>query len=377
MKKTPTNRNLNVAKATKQDEFYTQYEDIQNEIEACLKFDPDTFYNKIVYCNCDNPFESNFFKYFATNFNKLGLKQLITTCYDGSLIDCQETLFPEYERGNDKYLKHKAIAVILNYVKDENDDGTVDLADVELFLKKNEAIQIALKGNAYYPAGDFRSPECIEFLKQADIIVTNPPFSLFRKYIALLMKHKKKFLIIGNINAITYKEVFPLIKENKIWFKLGFTNGYAYFRIPTKTRQNFSDGVYDESTGIVKFGNVGWFTNLDYGRRHEKLQLMTMADNLKFSKHKEIRGKTAYDRYSNYNAIDVPYTDAIPSDYDGTMGVPITFIDKYNPEQFEILGCGNGVTQDTNGIYGRRSYLNGKVTYKRLFIRHRRSTKDI
>ena len=192
MRKTPTNRNLNVAKATKQDEFYTQYEDIQNEIEACLKFDPDTFRNKIVYCNCDDPFESNFFKYFATNFNKLGLKKLISTSYDDSFITRQETLFQEYEGGDDKRQKHKAIAVILDYVKDENDDGTVDIADVELFLKKNNAVQIALKGNAYYPPGDFRSPECIEFLKQADIIVTNPPFSLFRKYIALLVKHKEK-----------------------------------------------------------------------------------------------------------------------------------------------------------------------------------------
>jgi hypothetical protein len=376
MRKEPTNRNLNVAKATKQDEFYTQYEDIQNEIEACLRFDPDTFRDKTVYCNCDDPFESNFFKYFAINFNRLGLKQLITTCYDGSLIVCQETLFSEYEDENDDIEKRKAIAVILEHVEDENGDGSVDLTDVELFLKRNEATQIVLKGSAYYPAGDFRSPECVEFLKQADIIVTNPPFSLFRKYIALLMKHEKKFIIVGNINAITYKEVFPLIKENKIWFRLGFSNGYAYFRIPTKTRRDFSDGVYDESTGLVKFGNVGWFTNLDYGRRRERLSLMTMEHNLRFSKHKEIRGKAAYDRYDNYDAIEVPYTDAIPSDYDGVMGVPITFIDKYNPEQFEILGC-SGVTQDTNGIYGSGTYLNGKETFKRLFIRHRHSSKDV
>jgi len=370
------NRSLNNARAAKQDEFYTQYVDIQKEIEAYLEFDPDTFRDKIVFCNCDDPFESNFFKYFALNFNKLGLKQLITTSYDGSPIAGRETLFPEYEEGNDKRQRPKALAVIVDQVKDENGDGAVDIADVDLFLKSNKAARIALKGSNGYAGGDFRSPECVEFLKQADVVVTNPPFSLFREYIAQLVEHEKKFLIIGNLNAVTYKEVFPLIKDNKIWLGSGFANGNAYFSIPTQNRRDFADGVYDESTGLVKFRNVRWFTNLDHGRRHEELPLMTMADNLKFSRHKEIRGKTAYDRYDNYGAIEVPYTDAIPSDYEGVMGVPISFLDKYNPDQFEILGCNRGVEQDPNGIYGRASYLNGKETFKRIFIRHRQPAKE-
>jgi hypothetical protein len=375
------NKGLGAARAAKQDEFYTQYIDIQKEVEAYLEFDPDTFRNKVIYCNCDDPFESNFFKYFAVNFNKLGLKKLISTSYDGSPIAGQGTLFPEYDEGNGQRQKPKALAVIIDQVKDENGDGAVDITDVELFLKRNKAARIALKGSADYPGGDFRSPECVDFLKQADIVVTNPPFSLFRQYVAQLVEHGKKFLIIGNKNAITYKEVFPLIKENKIWLGSGFTNGNAYFSIPTKTRRNFADGVYDESTGLVKFRNVGWFTNLDHGRRHEKLPLMTLADNLKFSKHKEIRGKAAYDRYDNYDAIEVPYTDAIPSDYDGAMGVPITFLDKYNPEQFEILSSNDfrrheNVPYKEHGlIKDKESAINGKPTYVRILIRHRHPAK--
>jgi hypothetical protein len=377
------NQSLNAARAAKQDEFYTQYVDIQKEIEAYLEFNPDTFRDKIVYCNCDDPFESNFFKYFALNFNKLGLKQLITTSYDGSPIAGRGTLFPEYEEENGKSKKPRALAVVLDQVKDENGDGAVDITDVELFLKNNKAARIALKGSNDYAGGDFRSPECVEFLKQADIVVTNPPFSLFREYIAKLVEHEKKFIIIGNKNAITYKEVFPLIKENKIWLGSGFTNGNAYFSIPTKTRLDFADGVYDESTGLVKFRNVGWFTNLDHGRRHEKLPLMTMADNLKFSKHKKIRGKAAYDRYDNYDAIEVPYTDAIPSDYDGAMGVPITFLDKYNPDQFEILSSNDfrrheNVPYKEHGlIKDKESAINGKPTYVRILIRHRHPTKEV
>ncbi len=332
------NRGLSAAKAAKQDEFYTQYVDIQKEVEAYLEFDPDTFRGKVVYCNCDDPFESHFFKYFAANFNKLGLRKLVTTSYDGSPIAGQLALFPEYDEGNGKRQRPKAMAVILDQVKDEDGDGAANVTDVELFLQRNQAARIALKGNDKYPGGDFRSPECIALLKQADIVVTNPPFSLFREYVAQLVEHGKKFLIIGPKNAITYKEFFPLIKDTKLWLGTGFANGNAYFSIPAGSGREYSDGVYDESTGLVKFRNVGWFTNLDHGRRHEELPLMTMADNLRFSKHKEIKGKAAYDRYDNYDAIEVPFTDAIPSDYDGAMGVPITFLDKYNPDQFEILG---------------------------------------
>jgi hypothetical protein len=332
------NRNLAAAKAAKQDEFYTQYVDIQKEVEAYLEFDPDTFRGKVVYCNCDDPFESNFFKYFAANFNKLGLKKLVTTSYDGSPIAGQGTLFPEYIEGNGKRQKPKALAVILDHVKDEDGDGAANVTDVELFLKRNKAARTALKGTEEYPGGDFRSPECVALLKEADIVVTNPPFSLFREYVGQLMEQKKRFLVIGPKNAVTYKEIFPLIKDTELWLGAGFANGNAYFSIPSDGGREFAEGVYDASTGLVKFRNVGWYTNLDHGRRHQELPLMTMEDNLRFSRHREIKGKAAYDRYDNFDAIEVPFTDAIPSDHDGMMGVPITFLDKYNPDQFEILG---------------------------------------
>jgi hypothetical protein len=368
------NRTLANAKVAKQDEFYTQYDDIQREVEAYLEYDPNTFRDKVVYCNCDDPFESNFFKYFATNFNRLGLKRLITTSYDGSPIAGQGVLFPEYDADNGNRPRPKALAVVIDRVQDEDGDGAVNITDVEVFLRRNNAARIPLKGNDKYPGGDFRSPECIEFLKQADIVVTNPPFSLFREYVAQLIEHGKKFLIIGNKNAITYKEIFPLIKENKIWLGVGFANGNAYFSIPANRVREFSPGVYDETTGLVKFRNVGWFTNLDHGRRHQELQLMTMADNLRYNK--KLRGTMAYQRYDNYDAIEVPFTEAIPSDYDGAMGVPITFLDKYNPEQFEILGAteseGRGFS---NGLWrggAAQALVNGQRVYKRIFIRHRR-----
>lgn len=371
------NSSLHSAKAAKQDEFYTQYVDIQKEVEAYLEFDPATFRGKVVYCNCDDPFESNFFKYFAANFNKLGLKKLICTSYDGSPIAGQGTLFPEYQEGNGKRQKPKAVAVVLDQVRDEDGDGATDLDDVERFLKHNKAARRALNADGKYPGGDFRSAECVALLKEADIVVTNPPFSLFREYVAQLVEHGKRFLIIGPKNALTYKEIFPLIKDTVLWLGAGFANGNAYFSVAGDRGREFADGVFDASTGLVKFRNVGWFTNLDHGRRHERLPLMTMEDNLKFSKHKEIKGKAAYDRYDNYDAIEVPFVDAIPSDYDGAMGVPITFLDKYNPEQFEILGAteseGKGFS---NGLWlggPAQAVVQGKKVYKRLFIRHRRA----
>ena len=229
------NLGLSKAKRSKQDEFYTQYVDIQKEIEAYLEFDPDTFRSKVVYCNCDDPFESNFFKYFAANFNKLGLKKLVTTSYDGSPIAGQGTLFPEYNQGNGKRQKPKALAVILDRVKDEDGDGAANVTDVELFLKRNKAARIALKADEKYPGGDFRSPECIALLKEADIVVTNPPFSLFREYVARLMDHGKKFLIIGNIQAITYVEIFQLIKADKIWMGVTSSVGIRW-RKPAAAR---------------------------------------------------------------------------------------------------------------------------------------------
>lgn len=391
------NRSLHAAKTAKQDEFYTQYIDIQKEVEAYLEFDPDTFRGKAVYCNCDDPFESNFFKYFAANFNKLGLKKLITTSYDGSPIAGQGTLFPEYNEGNGKRQKPKALAVILDQVKDEDGDGAADVNDVELFLKRNKAARTALKADDQYPGGDFRSAECIALLKQADIVVTNPPFSLFREYVAQLVEYGKKFLIIGSKNAITYKEIFPLIKENKMWVGAGFAKGNAYFSIPPDRAREFANGVYDKSTGLVKFRNVGWFTNLDHGRRHQKLPLMTLEENLRFSKHKEVKGKKAYDRYANYDAIEVPFTDAIPSDYDGVMGVPISFLDKHSPDQFEIVGTTESNHPDNAcrtrvytskecrdayrklfgkpGVYDLNAsgVVDGVKVFKRVLIRHRRA----
>lgn len=332
------NSNLTNAKREKNDEFYTQYPDIQKEIEAYLEFDPDTFKNKAIYCNCDDPFESNFFRYFVLNFKRLGLKKLITTSYKPSPIaNTQLGLF-----GDDKTIasakgrpKITANKFIINEVGDVDGDGSFNLSDIAEQLKAN-------KNNEWTPLdddGDFRSQECIELLKQSDIVVTNPPFSLFREYVKQLFDYDKKFVIIANMNAITYKEIFPLIKENKLWLGNGFHAGNAYFATPN-VRSDFASGVYDEKTGLVKFRNCHWFTNLDHGRRHQALKLMTMADNLKFNK--KMQDKKAYDKYDNYNAIEVPYTDTIPSDYAGVMGVPISFLDKYNPDQFEIVGFTSG-----------------------------------
>ena len=394
------NSSLQAARAAKKDEFYTQYVDIQKEVEAYLEFDPDTFRGKVVYCNCDDPFESNFFKYFAANFNKLGLKKLISTSYDGSPIAGQGTLFPEYNEGNGKRQKPKALAVILDHVKDEDGDGAANVTDVELFLKRNEAARKALQGDTY-PGGDFRSPECVELLKQADIVVTNPPFSRFKEYVAQLVDHGKKFLIIGNMQALTYKEVFPLIKADKLWMGVTIHSGDREFRVPDHYPLNAAGYRVDENgVKYIRVKGIRWYTNLDHGRRHQRLPLMTIEDNLRFSKHKEIKGKPAYERYENYDAIEVPFTDAIPSDYGGAMGVPITFLDKYNPDQFEIVGTLD--SSDPNNPYRTRWYsaqdqkdafvrrfgkpgsfplnmsgvINDVKVYKRVLIRHRtRPTK--
>ena len=364
------NKNLTNAKRAKNDEFYTQYGDIQKEIGAYLDFNPDVFKGKVVYCNCDDPFESNFFKYFVLNFNKLGLKQLITTSYVPSPIT--GTLFPLSEiEGLKKSIRKQPFKIEINEVKDLNNDGAINLQDIECLLRQNQNATTLLKGN-----GDFRSNECIELLKQADIVVTNPPFSLFREYVKQLFDYNKKFVIIGSMNAITYKEIFPLIKENKMWLGNGFNAGNAYFFTPNA--REYASGVLDDKTGLVKFRNCHWFTNLDHGRRHQSLPLMTMEENLKYSKHKEIKGKKAYDKYDNYNAIEVPFTDSIPSDYKGVMGVPISFLDKYNPDQFEIVSSNDyrlndsipykehGLIKDKDGV------INGKPTYVRVLIKHKK-----
>ena len=376
------NSGLQQAKNQKLDEFYTQYSDIQKEIESYLEFDANTFRDKVVYCNCDDPFESNFFKYFAANFNTLGLKRLITTSFDGSPIAGQGELFPEYNEGNGKRLKPKAVAVILDAVKDEDGDGAANIEDVKLFLKRNKAARKALKSDDTYAGGDFRSSDCVSLLKQADIIVTNPPFSLFREYVAQLVQHQKKFLIIGNTNSITYKEIFPLIKANKLW--LGSTNFNVgmFFEVPDHwTRFHHIDPQSGKK--LARVSTSCWFTNIDHGRRHQPLQLMTMDENLRFSKN--LKGKKQYDRYDNYDAIEVGTYKEIPSDFKGAMGVPITFLDKYNPEQFEILGCFEGGTHGEElgavksievSSAGRELLWNGPIVnrtrlYKRIVIRHR------
>lgn len=324
--------NLADAKKAKNDEFYTQYRDIQKEIEAYLEYDQDVFRGKVVYCNCDDPFESNFFRYFVLNFNKLGLKQLITTSYKPSPIaNTQLSLF-----GDDKTLikakgrpKVNANKFIINEVADIDGDGEFNLKDVAKALKINKNNEwIPLEGD-----GDFRSDECIELLKKSDIVVTNPPFSLFREYIKQLFEYSKKFVIIGNKNTLTNKEIFPLFKENRMWSgKTGWSGGLWFVTMDGSDVDKVVDGVNMKNVPAI------WLTNLDHGRRHQPIPLMTMEENLKYSKHKEIKGKKAYDKYDNYDAIEVPYTDSIPSNYSGLMGVPVTFLDKYSPEQFDILG---------------------------------------
>lgn len=384
------NRNLTKAKNAKNDEFYTQYADIEKEINAYLDYDPDVFRGKTILLPCDDPEWSNFTKYFAQNFERFGLKKLVSTSYAVESkkykTGYQPTLFETRAPYFDK-AKTRINGKIFTLIRDRSGDGKIDVDDLEWHY---------LNGD-----GDFRSAEIMALRDEADVIITNPPFSLFREFLAWIVEAEKQFVIIGNMNAITYKEVFPLIKEDKMWLGNGFQGGNAYFSTPFA--ENYGDGVYYAETGLVKFRNVNWFTNLDHGRRHQPLPLMTMADNLKFSKHKQIKGKQAYDRYDNYDAIEVPFTDAIPSDYDGAMGVPVSFLDKYCPEQFEILGTSdNGIVDDkfkkTPGLTkkfvddyyqagGTGTYKEGnptagyyenniaKMAYKRIFIRHRKSKK--
>lgn len=346
------------AKRNKKDEFYTQLPDI----EAEMRHYREQFRGKTVFCNCDDPYESNFFKYFAMNFNFFGLKKLMATCYTGSPVAGEQLRLFDVDgldvKSTDTKLPYK---IEISEVNDENRDGAVGLTDVEFLLKNGKNILTLLKGD-----GDFRSKECIDLLKEADIVVTNPPFSLFREYVAQLIQYEKKFVIIGSKNAITYKDIFKLIQENKIWLGYGFPNGNAFFRIPAEFSREWANGVYNPETGLVKFRNVGWFTNLDVEKRHEDLILY---------KHYT---PTEYPRYVNYDAIEVSKTAEIPCDYDGKMGVPITFLDKYNPEQFEIIGSSRFVGRRMSefakkGTYvggGIRFYLpNGDGTYRCLYDR--------
>ena len=335
------NNALSAAKNVKNDEFYTQFADIEKEMNAYLEYDENVFRGKTVLLPCDDPEWSNFTLYFAQNFEKLGLKKLISTSYaieskKYKIQDWQPTLF-EQQAPWFNVDKSKINGKIFVLDHDTNKNGRIDIEDLEWKY---------LEGD-----GDFRSDEIIRLRDEADFIITNPPFSLFREFLAWIMEAKKKFVIIGNMNAITYKEVFPLLKENKVWLGNGFHAGNAYFRvIDTTDVGKYANGVFDESTGLVKFRNCCWFTNIEHGRRHEPLSLMTMQQNLRFSKHREIK-ELGYQQYDNYDAIEIPYTDAIPNDYKGVMGVPISFLDKYCPEQFEILGITKTWFGGANKIY--------------------------
>ena len=319
------NTNLANAKTAKNDEFYTQYADIQKEINAYLDYNPDVFRNKTVLLPCDDPEWSNFTKFFAQNFQLFGLKKLISTSYAPESkkykMPYQPTLFetsqPHYNV--DKSKTHGKIFVL---ERDITGDNRIDINDLEWQY---------LEGD-----GDFRSKEIKALRDEADIIVTNPPFSLFREFVAWLMNSAKQFVIIGTMNAISYKEIFPLLMKNKMWLGNGFHNGNAFFKVLTE--RDYANGVYDAQTGLVKFRNCCWFTNIDHGRRHQPLQLMTKADIFKHSKHKELKALKDFIHYDNCDAIEIPYTDSIPSDYHGMMGVPISFLDKYCPEQFDIVG---------------------------------------
>lgn len=316
------------AKEAKQDEFYTQLSDIELE----LKYYKEHFKDKIVFCNCDDPYESNFFKYFAMNFEFLGLKKLIATCYCSSPfadteLDVRNIFnFQEYDTAEENKNK-KAYKIEITEIPDFDNNGAVDLSDVEYLLKSDRNVLTVLSGD-----GDFRSEECIELLKEADIVVTNPPFSLFREYVAQLIEYEKKFIIIGNQNAITYKEFFPYIQENKVWLGASIHSGDREFRIPSSYEAR-SKSLRIDSNGhrFIRVVGVRWWTNLDYPQRHEELILYKTYN------------PTDYPFYDNYDAINVNSTQDIPVDYDGIMGVPITFLDKYNPEQFEILGLSQKV----------------------------------
>ena len=327
---------LHIAHKNKSDEFYTQYIDIDNELS---RYDISEFMGKIVLCNADNPYESNFFRWFVNNFNKLGLKMLICSCYNGN---DENSLFDSDE---DSY--RKAYCVIIEdvpsgFIMSENDRSS----DIDYLMLQDRNSMTTLK------SGDFRSAEVISLLKTADVVVTNPPFSLFREFVAQLIAYDKKFLIIGNQNAITYKEIFPLFKENKIWLGYGFKRNMAHFISPYEDTAN----DLDHKEGMIRVSGVMWFTNIENTKRHQWYILM------KTYNPKE------YPKYDNYDGIDVSKSQDIPKDYAGVMGVPITFMDKYNPRQFELVGF-------RKGDDGKDLSVNGKCPYFRVLIQNRAPEK--
>jgi hypothetical protein len=338
------NKNLHKAHNAKKDEFYTQLVDIEKE----LKHYKSQFRGKVVYCNCDDPYESNFFKYFASNFNALGLKKLVTTSYSGSPIVGGQ--LPLFEVAGSK--GKQPLKIEIKEVPDVDKDGAINLDDVKYLLKHDKNTATPLRGS-----GDFRSEECIKLLKEADIVVTNPPFSLFREYVAQLMEYKKKFLILGDQNAITYKETFGYIKDDKMW--LGYDNGGTkWFQVPddydiqTESRIKIEDGIK-----YFSMGRIMWFTNLDTTKRHEDITLYKKYTQKEFPK------------YDNYDVINVDRVADIPLDYDGVMGVPITFVDKYNPEQFEILGIANSARWIG---YKCLTLIKGRKIYNRILIKRKK-----
>lgn len=379
------NNTLSGARRAKNDEFYTQFSDIQKEVESYLEYDPDTFKDKVIYSNCDDPFESNFFRYFVLNFKRLGLKRLITTSYKPSPVaNTQIGLFGddvtlEPVKGRPKITANK---FIINEVGDVDGDGSFTLEDIAKQLRAN-------KNNEWTPLegdGDFRSEECVDLLKQSDIVVTNPPFSLFREYITQLFEHKKQFLIIGNLNAITYREVFPMIKANKVWLgnNARVNGGAMFYEIPEsvvnldQVREIRTDEK-GKKTYITRVQGVRWFTNLDHGRLHQPLPLMPESDVIKFVT------KKPFDKYDNYDAIEVSLVKNIPSDYKGLIGVPVSFLDKYSPEQFEIIGSFNNgehgeeigaekieVITDGKSMMWNGPAVNKTPIYKRIIIKHKK-----
>ena len=337
--------NLTLAKKAKNDEFYTQYQDVEVEMNAYLERNSKLFRNKVVLCPCDDPEWSNFTRYFSQNFERLGLKKFISTSYAPSRAaghHGQPTLF---ETSSDKYDEtlSNTRGRIFTLERDKTGDGRTDFHDIEWDY---------LEGD-----GDFRSDEVTALRDEADFIITNPPFSLFREFLTWIRgaKKPKQFAIVGNMNAITYKEVFPLLQENKMW--LGIS-----------TPKHFRDGTHTEDAPLKAFGNICWYANIDHGRRNQHLSLMTKVDNIKFSKHKEVRD-FGYQKYDNYDAIEVPYTDAIPSDHSGVMGVPISFLSKYCPDQFEIVKFRFG--NDDKDL----RLMDGSQPYFRILIKHKKDSK--
>ena len=361
----PMNENLSKAKQAKNDEFYTQYSDIEAEMNAYIAYNADVFRGKTILLPCDDPEWSNFTKYFANNFERFGLKKLISTSYAKGAGNDQLTHFEKKSPLFDK-TKHKTRGKLFTLTHDTDGSGSIDTDDIEF--------SGYLEGD-----GDFRSAELRELRDEADIIITNPPFSLFREFLAWIMDGKKQFIIIGNQNAITYKEVFPLLKENLIWLGYSIHSGDRKFNVPDDYPLEAAGcGIDPDGRKFIRVKGVRWFTNVDHGGRHEALMLDTMRHNLKYNKKlkkkiAEEYGTTEYPHFDNYDAIEVPFTECIPLDYNGIMGVPITFMDKYNPEQFDIFGAteseGRGFS---NGLWlgGKaQATVKNKRIYKRLFIR--------